>query len=211
MFIICKAVRNNNYALGLSETLVQLKVLPQKLAHSLKWNRFANTAGKFNSNIPIDLLMEHENKYFKQQLATYRGEYTQATVDRISKSQTIVNNVISEFDTTVDVRKRVGRGTKNVSDEDIERLVKVYRKANLLKRCPGRQHSTGLVFLRRNLMSSETANEVETWLTNSLFDSLRGAHYYEQFEGRVLGSVDITLTQLTEELDKSFGDLSFAD
>ena len=118
MFIICKAVRNNNYALGLSETLVQLKVLPQKLAHSLKWNRFANTAGKFNSNIPIDLLMEHENKYFKQQLATYRGEYTQATVDRISKSQTIVNNVISEFDTTVEVRKRVGRGTKNVSDEE---------------------------------------------------------------------------------------------
>ena len=93
----------------------------------------------------------------------------------------------------------------------IERLVKVYRKANLLKRCPGRQQSTGLVFLRRNLMSSETANEVETWLTNSLFDSLRGAHYYEQFEGRVLGSVDITLTQLTEELDKSCGDLSFAD
>jgi len=67
----CKAVDNKNYALGLSETLMQLKVLPEKLAYSLVWNRFCKTRGKANSNMPIHLFMEHENKCFKQQLATH--------------------------------------------------------------------------------------------------------------------------------------------
>lgn len=43
----------SNYSTGLLELQYQLKVLPDYLTHAIVWNRFVNTKGKADSNIPM--------------------------------------------------------------------------------------------------------------------------------------------------------------
>ena len=71
-FIISKAHGHKNYACGLLETLTQTKVLPQQLSQSMIWNRFANTRGAWDSNVSLDLHLEHENRDLKSELTAYR-------------------------------------------------------------------------------------------------------------------------------------------
>ena len=48
-------------------------LLSPRLAHSLTWNRFVNHQGKRDTNHPMDLEIEHDNKLFKNDCQSYRG------------------------------------------------------------------------------------------------------------------------------------------
>lgn len=63
----------SNYSTGLLETVAQTHFLPADLANSLVWNRSANTRGRFDTNFPLDQLLEHENGSLKEDLHSYRG------------------------------------------------------------------------------------------------------------------------------------------
>ena len=204
------AVGNTNYSNGLAETLIQIQLLPEKLSESLVWNRFCNTRGKLNSNIAIDLYMEHENKYFKEQLKTYRGEYTQAPIDRISKSQSALNVILRNHDTSLSTRKPASHGTDPVSSEDIRKLVKVYGPANLFTTVDGRQHSADLVMTRRNIMTSLSSGETEKWLWNKIHD-MKGAHYYKQFRKPAVEANNEMWSDLETSFNASFSALDSAD
>lgn len=208
MFIICKAVGNNNYSNALAETIIQTFVLPEKLAQSLIWNRFVNTAGRINSNKAIDQHMEHENKVFLSQLTTYRGKFTQGPIDRISKSQTVVNAILDQYDADIRARTPGSKATKPVSKEDVMRLVQVYRPAHLFQNKSGRNHSPELVFVRKNVMVRQTKKEVNDWLICK-FRDLSGVHIYEQFvpqeeEEELPSASDSPLDVSVEEGEVSF-------
>lgn len=205
MFIICKAVGNFNYANGLAETLMQLKILPEKLAESLVWNRFCNSRGKYNSNMPIDLFMEHENKTFQAQLTTYRGVYTQPPIDRISKSQTVVDSILRNYDRETRRHQPGSKDTKPVSKEDVMKLVTLYRAADLFANKPGRNHSPQLVFIRPNIMKCLSAEDVNLWLAKK-FKYLEGVHYYKQFQ-----KTEESEEEIWTNLETSFNDLSFGN
>ena len=53
MLIWFKTNEMSNYSTGLLELQFQMRVLPAYLAHAVKWNRFVNTRGKADSNIPM--------------------------------------------------------------------------------------------------------------------------------------------------------------
>ena len=53
----------------------------------------------------IYLHVEQENKYFKEQLKTYWGEYKQAPIDCNTKSESAVNINLSNHDTSLSTRK----------------------------------------------------------------------------------------------------------
>ena len=114
-FLICLAVGNTNYSNGLAETSMQVQLLHEKLYDYLLWNRFCNLRGRLNSNISIYLYLEHENKYFKEQLKTYRGIYKQAPIDRNTKSESAVNIILTNHDTSLSTRKPASQGTDPVS------------------------------------------------------------------------------------------------
>ena len=59
--------------------------------------------------------MEHENKYFKEQLKTYRGIYKQAPIDRNTKSESAVNIILTNHDTSLSIRNPASQGTDPVS------------------------------------------------------------------------------------------------
>ena len=63
----------------------------------------------------IYLHMQQENKYFKEQLKTYRGEYKQAPIDRITKTESAVNIILSNHDSSLSTTKPASQGTDPVS------------------------------------------------------------------------------------------------
>ena len=67
-----KANGQKNYGCGLLETIMCTQLLPEKLAERMVWNRFANNRGKADSNLSLDLHLEHENRALKSELSAYR-------------------------------------------------------------------------------------------------------------------------------------------
>lgn len=64
--------------------------------------RVANGRGKFDSNYPIDLGVEHSNRVFKETFNMFDGKTTQEVLHHISKSQSettlVLDNFANEFD-----------------------------------------------------------------------------------------------------------------
>ena len=72
MSVWCKNLELDNYAKGLLELHFQLAILPSHLRVSLIQNRSDNSREQPNTNIQVDLCLEHENRRFKEQAKTYR-------------------------------------------------------------------------------------------------------------------------------------------
>ena len=57
------------YAFATLEFFARIScMLTPRLAYSLTWNRFVNHSGKVDANHPMDLDLEHDNKYFKNDI-----------------------------------------------------------------------------------------------------------------------------------------------
>lgn len=177
---MCKAKGNNNYACGLMETILQTIILPQRLSESLIWNRFANTRGQSDSNIPLDLLIEHENRIFKQDLHCYRGELSQAHLDRLSLSLTARKKIILNVDHELQYYISKGDGSPNLNVEDILLLVEKYKSVDLFTCKNGRAHSLHLAHVKPNPMLYLTHENISTWLSNRL-SILKTKPWYKQF------------------------------
>ena len=73
MTLMFKAQGMYKYGCGLLETTAQAYVLPRSLARALYWSRSVNHRGKPDSNFPLDLEVEHENRLFKAEVRPHRG------------------------------------------------------------------------------------------------------------------------------------------
>jgi hypothetical protein len=144
--------------------LAQLKFLlsPRK-AFRLKWNRTANGRGSVDSNFPLDLDVEHENKVFKEHITTYRGEVTESIIDTVSRS--------------VDTSESISRehSTKQ-SDCDKEILVRQYIQADLFREQPGRYHAA-FPNISGNPFNTINVEDYKKWIKQSV-KKYHMKHYY---------------------------------
>lgn len=153
--------------------------------------------------------MEHQNKYFKELLKTYRGEYTQAPIDRISKSQSLINHILHTLDVETANRKPSSKKTAPISNDDVKRLIEVFRPAQLMTYVDGRQHSPQLVFTMRNMLKSFSANDVWNWLDNKMKYIKTELFYKQHHSSNVpagLASADQSDELIWSELEQSFND-----
>lgn len=180
MFIICKVTGHHKYSCGLLETVLQAATLPQHLRDQLVNHRFANTRGEVNSNIPLDLLMEHENRQMKSKLRAYRGTYTQNHLDSISKGSCVMHNIERNIDNQVCYFISKGDGSKPLDKSDIDILIEKYKEANLFSENTGRSHSPSLSYISSNTLSCVSKNELLTWMQVRL-SILKTKNYYKQF------------------------------
>ena len=98
------------YALATLELQAQLHCLvTPRLAYSLTWNRFVNHKGQVDSNHPMDLDLEHDHKYFKNDIHSYRGEITDRSITRVSRGVEGSQSVLRSFDKFSSVTKPSGR------------------------------------------------------------------------------------------------------
>lgn len=177
---MCKATGHKNYACGLLETLAQQKILPKHLSEALVNHRFANSRGQSDSNIPLDLLMEQENRKFKSQLHVYRGDYSQGHLDKISLGTNLRDEAVLNYDRQFQYFISKGDGSPDLSRDDIKLLVVKYKEANLFGNETARSHSSTLTFLCSNPMRSLSYSELQRWMEQRLA-ILATKNVYKQF------------------------------
>ena len=177
MYLYFKATGCYKYAHGCLETLAQVKcLLSPRLAHTLMWNRTVNTEGKVNTNYPKDLDVEHSNKLIKQDLKTYRGEITEKTSTRISRSTDTTSKIAKRMDKITGVRKPSGKHTKRDVKDDVGLLVEQFHKARLFSNIHGRKHSA-FPDVCSNPIKMLDPHTLKDWIFNT-FRDVSERHFY---------------------------------
>ena len=177
-----KRARAPKYAKALLEFMAQVQyLLPPSLAYELKWNKCVNPAGLPNSNYPNDLDVEHCNKYSKNEMNTYRGEITEKTALRVSRSASLREDIANRFDKQTRVHKPSGKHRKPDSfDGDIIKLVKQYHTKALFRCDPGHEHKAFKKFKSRVIQLDEIP--FKEWVLKNRLKEFNRKHYYKQFE-----------------------------
>ena len=165
------------YAFATLELQAQLNcLLTPRLAYSLTWNRFVNHKGQIDSNHPMDLDLEHDNKYFKNDIHSFRGEITDKSITRVSRSVEGSQAVLRSFDKSSSVTKPSGRHTQLSTKDDVLTLVEHLVQAEVFSYVPGRQHSA-FPNMMHNLLDSLDMQKLKSWISKSL-KKFSTKHYY---------------------------------
>ena len=178
MYLYCKASNCPKYAYGLLETIAQGKyLLSERSAHDLIWNRFVNNKGEPDSNLPIDLDVEHLNRPLKTDVKTYRGELTDKTVQRISRSVEASDKVLKNFDKQTGVKRRSGTHKSADFKQDIMKIVDHLHNKQVYNTKPGREHMhVGKV--SADPLTTLNMKSLHTWMKDSI-DAFSRKSYYK--------------------------------
>ena len=137
------------------------------MAYSLKWNWFVNHKGQADTTHPMDLDFEHDNKYFKDDNHSFRGEITDKSIIRVSRSVEGSQSILKIFDKCSAVRKPSGVHTSLSTKEDVLTIVEHLQKAEVYKSVPGRQHSA-FTNMSYSLLEKIDMTEHNKWIRKSL-------------------------------------------
>ena len=166
------------YAIAMLHLQAQVNcLLTPRLAHSLVWNRFVNHQGRVDTNHPMDLDVEHDNKFFKNDCHSYRGEFTEKTINRIGRSMEKSNQIVMNFHQNTSVAKPSGIHTKLSTEDDVKALVEHVYSANVYKNIPGRAHSA-FPNVSHNLLSQIDMEKCHKWMKTSL-KRFSNKHFYK--------------------------------
>ena len=89
----------------------------------------------------MDLDLKHDNKAFKTDAHTFKGEITDKTITRISRSTEPTDEMLLSYDHNTAVRRPSGRHTTQSPEDDILAIVEQLQQAKVYKLVPGRYHS----------------------------------------------------------------------
>lgn len=180
MYLYFKEAGCFKYAYGCLESLAQVKCfLSRRMSTRLKYNRTVNTSGKYNTNFPKDLDVEHNNKLVKDEIHAFRGKITEKTLNRIGRSIDSTDKTVRNFDRCTGVRRPSGRHGRVDTSEDVSILLRQYQKANLFSDIPGRFHSAFPV-IKSNPLTHLDHDKMKQWFYNSLRD-MSERHFYNIF------------------------------
>ena len=71
----------------------------------------------------MNLDLEHDHKYFKNDIHSYRGEITDRSITRVSRGVEGSQSVLRSFDKFSSVTKPSGRHTQLSTKDDVSALV----------------------------------------------------------------------------------------
>ena len=166
------------YAYATLELLAQVNgLLTPRMAYSLTWNRFVNHQGQMDSNQPMDLDLEHDNKRFKNDICSYRGEITERSVNRVSRSVESTDEIVENYDKKTTVRKPSGRHTQKSTKDDVMIIVQQLQAERVYDRIPGRCHSA-FPKIKNDLLDSLDMGKFKVWVTKSI-KTFSKKHYYK--------------------------------
>ena len=73
-------------------------LLPEKQAHSVKWNRFYNGSGRQAANIPLDLKKEQQNRVLKSMWRALGPNLDEANANRVAGTLEAVESIFESID-----------------------------------------------------------------------------------------------------------------
>ena len=120
-----------------------------------------------NNFTGLDYQLEHENRIFKDQLKSYRGEFTQPHLDRISKGRSRLRGLNTSVDQELNYHRGTGRSRRDLSKYDVKTVVNRYSSADIISNNPARTSLQSL-FMRPSNPISMSDMELFEWLDERL-------------------------------------------
>lgn len=151
-------------------------LLSPRLSHSLVWNRTVNSQGKADTNYPMDLAVEHDNKSFKNDIHTYKGEVTDKSIFRISRSTEPSEGILTSYDRSTKAKKPSGRHTNCSTEQDVLAVVEHLLDGDVFQKIPGRSHSS-FQMMPHNLLEELDPGKLKSWISTSL-KAFSKKHFY---------------------------------
>ena len=177
MYLYYKISGCPKYAYGTLELLAQVQwLLSPRMSYRLTWNRFANSQGFLHTNLPLDLDVEHNNKLFKNDIHTYRGELTDTTIHRVSRSLDISDAVIKSYAKCTGISMPSGQHTDVDFSADVALLTEQFCEAKIFDFTPGRRHNA-FQDIQSNPLANLDMTNFHKWLKESLY-TFSIKHYY---------------------------------
>lgn len=152
-------------------------LLSPRLAHSLTWNRFVNHQGKLDTNFPMDLDVEHENKAFKADIHSFKGEITDRSISRVSQATEPTDAILSAFDKCTHIRKPSGKHINISSKDDVMMLVDNLQEEELYKTVPGRKY-VAFPDIKHNVLADIDVESLRSWIIKSV-KKFSKKHFYK--------------------------------
>ena len=160
------------YSVATFEFIAQQQIfLSEKMATAVRQERFVNNRGRSYTNIPVDLDVEHANKDFKENFRLSLGEPSQKVLDRLSKSQDRVKEVLDSFTESFSLQQVEARRTVNQANylNDVKKIVDHLKNANVFTMIPNRAlHSKQLNIAARDVLATMDLYKLRFWLSHRL-------------------------------------------
>ena len=138
-----KADGRVKYSVEAFHLLAQVNaLLPPHMAHQLTWNRACNVSGGEGKNIPLDLMVEHYNRVFKDDINTFRSNIGEKSISRSSQAIGIMKELLERFDSIIKIKKPSGRHIKPSEQKDFEVIVKILVNEGVFRKELGRGHKS---------------------------------------------------------------------
>ena len=147
-------------------------LLPPKLSFDLVWNRFVNTRGETDSNKEMDRNVEHWNKLFKLDCREFHGKVTDKSIQRASCSYQAMEELISNFEESVNIPHQSGKHTKANTNDDILALSEQLIESDIFSCKPGRSHQA-FPFYPGNVFQQMDIPLLKEWMLKKI------AHFKE--------------------------------
>lgn len=172
MLLYFKELGCSKYSVAAFEFIAQQQIfLSEKMATAVRQDRFVNNKGHANTNIPIDLDLEHSNKEFKENFRLSLGEPSQNVLDRLSKSQDHVTAILDSFRQSFHLQHYEARRTVNELkyQEDVNTIAKHLKSANAFVVVPGRLlYNKQLELAAKDILSVIDLYKLKHWLSHRL-------------------------------------------
>ena len=126
LLLLCKAdgQHSTKYAL---ECLYQAFLIESLLSPREKerfvWNRSVNTSGGVGKNVPLDLDVEHSNRFLKQSIKNLGPNITEKAISRICHAEAGARCITDNIDTCVRKITMSGKHTQSSVEKDLMTLL----------------------------------------------------------------------------------------
>ena len=140
-------------------------LLPEKQAHSVKWNRFYNGSGRQATNIPLDLKKEQQNRVLKSVWRALGPNLDEANANRVGGTLEGVESIFESIDqdcthdtsslrTSTDDYKAVTQIAKDLLDQHAFQLTR------------GREGHPSFPKFERSLLHCLDYRDLHKWIKN---------------------------------------------
>ena len=143
-------------------------ILTEKLAFEALQNRCFNNFGKAGGNVPLDLRMEHLKKLLKIALEQLTSNITDASAQRVAKSLSTLEKVLSMIDSDCNLGPRSGYHSSKNLEETVVTITKVLHDINEFEIQPVRSYNTFKGF-KRNLLHKLDYREFHSWASKLFY------------------------------------------
>lgn len=161
-----------NYALACLEHIAQMEIFLSDQARELVQQEcFVNNRGRAMTNMPMDLDLEHSNKFFKEHFSLKSNEPSQAVIRRLSLAQNKLELVLDHFHSEFGLFRHTALRRMDMDKyrEDVSKLQCHLSLRNIFTTQSGRSlHSTKLTTAGHDPRITLDPFELKQWISMSL-------------------------------------------